>query len=183
MPGQIEPATSYCCSNQQDLLLLTKQDCEDACNADENCVAFSWNQEEISWTYIFTDCDLYDATALPATLRLDTSYNYVGSQGDWETSCFVKLPYSTASLSCGAEDGALLSPATPPPSSAPLAVPVPDANDLNATGMPTAVLRIRIDGATYRPDLLNIGDIGLYREVTETGTTNHIHVGRRRGRW
>ena len=95
-------------------------------------------------------------------------------QGDEDTSCYVKLPYSTASLSC--EEDTLGSPATPPPSPAPvapLAVPVPDADELNATDSlpwgPTAVLRIRIDGATYRPDLLNIGDIGIYREATPDG--------------
>ena len=96
------------------------------------------------------------------------------AQGDEDTSCYVKLPYSTASLSC--EEDTLGSPATPPPSPAPvapLAVPVPDADELNATDSlpwgPTAVLRIRIDGATYRPDLLNIGDIGIYREATPDG--------------
>ena len=95
-------------------------------------------------------------------------------QGAEDTSCYVKLPYSTASLSC--EEDTLGSPATPPPSPAPvapLAVPVPDADELNATDSlpwgPTAVLRIRIDGATYRPDLLNIGDIGIYREATPDG--------------
>ena len=172
MPGQVEVAASYCCSTQQDLLLLTKQDCEDACNSDDNCLAFSWKQEQVSWSYIFADCNLYDATALSAVDDVVGSRALSPPQGDGGTSCYVKLPYSTASLSC--EDDTLLSPATPPPSPAPLAplaTPVPDADSLNATlpWGPTAVLRIRIDGATYRPDLLNIGDIGIYREVTPDG--------------
>ena len=45
MPGQVAMASSYCCSPRQDLLLLSKQDCEEACSADDNCVAFSWKQE------------------------------------------------------------------------------------------------------------------------------------------
>ena len=176
MPGQEDSALPYCCSTQQDLLLLTKRDCEDACNSDDNCVAFSWKQEQISWSQIFTDCNLYNATALSAVDDVVGSQALSPPQGDGDTSCYVKLPYSTASLSC--EDDTLLSPATPPPSPAPLAplaTPVPDADSLNATHPdadgPTAILRIRIDGATYRPDLLNIGDIGIFREATRDGAS------------
>ena len=176
MPGG--SALPYCCSTQQDLLLLTKRDCEDACNSDDNCVAFSWKQEQISWSQIFTDCNLYNATTLSAVDDVMGSQALSPPQGDGDTSCYVKLPYSTASLSC--EDDTLLSPATPPPSPAPLAplaTPVPDADSLNATHPdadgPTAILRIRIDGATYRPDLLNIGDIGIFREATRDGASIH----------
>ena len=100
MPGQVEMASSYCCSTQQDLLLLTKQDCEDACNSDDNCVAFSWS-------YIFTDCNLYDATALSAVDDVVGSQALSPPQGDGDTSCYVKLPYSTA------WDGAQVLPAAP----------------------------------------------------------------------
>jgi hypothetical protein len=169
MPGQVEMASSYCCSADQDRLLLTKQDCQDACNADDDCVAFSWREEQISWSYIFTDCDLYDATALSAVDDVVGSQALSPPQGNADTSCYVKLPYSTAALSC-AED-TVGSPATPPPSPAPLAplaTPVPDADSLNADS-PTAVLRLRIDGATYRPGLLNIGDIGIFRDINQDG--------------
>ena len=174
MPGQVEMASSYCCSADQDRLLLTKQDCQDACNADDDCVAFSWREEQISWSYIFTDCDLYDATALSAVDDVVGSQALSPPQGNADTSCYVKLPYSTAALSC-AED-TVGSPATPPPSPAPLAplaTPVPDADSLNADS-PTAVLRLRIDGATYRPGLLNIGDIGIFRDINQDGCTNKI---------
>eukprot|EP00964_Phaeocystis_antarctica_P079144 scaffold49277_cov51-Phaeocystis_antarctica.AAC.2 len=140
MPGQVAMASSYCCSPRQDLLLLSKQDCEEACSADDNCYAQvcsdpSSKQERDSWSYIFTyDCNLYNAAALSAVDDVVGSRALSPPQGAEDTSCYVKLPYSTASLSC--EEDTLGSPATPPPSPAPLAplaVPVPDADELNAT--------------------------------------------------
>ena len=62
MPGQTTDVgyggNAYCCA-YWDPTLLTQQDCENKCNADvERCVAYSWKPA-------YTDCNVYDAAALP----------------------------------------------------------------------------------------------------------------------
>ena len=71
-----------------------------------------------------------------------------------------------ASLFCG--DTPAVVAASPSPAPPPAAALIPLDNNVTAT------LRIRIDNATYSPALLNIGDIGLFRDSTPNGCTNRI---------
>ena len=84
IPGVSDGSSSYCCS-YTDPTLLTQQDCENKCNADAKCVAYSW---KIS----YTDCQVYDATGLPDLDAVVGSRSLSPPQGHWDASCYVVLP-------------------------------------------------------------------------------------------
>jgi len=84
MPGQTNPpgGNAYCCS-YTDPTLLTKQDCEDKCNADVGrCVAYSWKRS-------YTDCNLYDAAALPDLAEVVGSRSLSPPLGHWDANCYI----------------------------------------------------------------------------------------------
>eukprot|EP00964_Phaeocystis_antarctica_P146471 scaffold112743_cov60-Phaeocystis_antarctica.AAC.1 len=93
MPGQTADGTwaalgggdqwsnAYCC-RYYDPTLLTKQDCENKCNADAKCVAYSWKRS-------YTDCKLYDAAALPDLAEVVGSRSLSPPQGHWDANCYV----------------------------------------------------------------------------------------------
>ena len=82
IPGQ--SVSSYCCSYTEPTL-NTQQDCENKCNADAKCVAYSW---KIS----YTDCQVYDAAGLPDLDAVVGSRSLSPPQGHWDASCYVVLP-------------------------------------------------------------------------------------------
>ena len=83
MPGQ-KAGGGYCC-HYGDPDLLTKQDCENKCNSDAKCVAYSWKRS-------YTDCDLYDAAALPDLAEVVGSQSLSPPQGHWDADCYVSTP-------------------------------------------------------------------------------------------
>ena len=75
-------AVSYCCS-YTDPTLNTQQDCENKCNADAKCVAYSW---KIS----YTDCQIYDTAALPDLNEVVAGLSLSPPQGHTDAACYVQ---------------------------------------------------------------------------------------------
>ena len=102
IPGVSDGSSSYCCTHSLPTL-LTQQDCENKCNADANCVAYSW---KISYNH----CQVYDATGLPDLDAVVGSRSLSPPQGHSDANCYVVvLPPPPPSpppsiLSCAALD-------------------------------------------------------------------------------
>ena len=99
MPGQTTGVgyggNAYCCS-YTDPTLLTKQDCEDKCNADAMCVAYSWKHS-------YTDCNLYDAAALPDLDEVVGSRSLPPPQGHSGANCYISGGPTRCVQPCGAD--------------------------------------------------------------------------------
>ena len=95
IPGVSDGSSSYCCTHSLPTL-LTQQDCENKCNADANCVAYSW---KISYNH----CQVYDATGLPDLDAVVGARSLSPPQGHSDANCYVVVP-PTASVSCAALD-------------------------------------------------------------------------------
>ena len=84
MPGQAADLAGfggYCC-RYSDSTLLTKQDCENKCNADAGkCIAYSWKRS-------YTDCKLY-AAALPDLAEVVGSRSLSPPWGHSDANCYV----------------------------------------------------------------------------------------------
>ena len=80
----------YCCE-YNDASLLTQQDCEDKCNSEAICVAYSWKVS-------YTDCAMWDAVALPDTSLVVGARSLTApNNGHYDASCYVKIPMPPAS--------------------------------------------------------------------------------------
>ena len=118
MPGQTtgvgygDTRNAYCC-RYSDPTLLTKQDCENKCNADAKCVAYSWKRS-------YTDCNLYDASALPDLKEVVGSKSLSPPQGHWDANCYISTP-PQAPLSSPPPP---LFPSSPPPPLSPSSPPL-----------------------------------------------------------
>ena len=84
IPGVSDGSSSYCCTHSLPTL-LTQQDCENKCNADANCVAYSW---KISYNH----CQVYDATGLPDLDAVVGSRSLSPPQGHSDANCYVVVP-------------------------------------------------------------------------------------------
>ena len=121
MPGQTTDA-HYCCA-YTDPTLLTQQDCEDKCNADVMCVAYSWKRS-------YTSCGLYDAAALPDLAEVVGSRSLSPPQGHGDANCYVSSrplpPLPSPSPSPPSPPPRSPSPPSPsPPPPGPAAPPPP----------------------------------------------------------
>jgi len=109
MPGQTAAVgyggNAYCCS-YTDPTLLTKQDCENKCNADAQCVAYSWKRS-------YTDCNLYDAAALPDLKEVVGSRSLSPPQGHWDANCYISAAYFTVVGPCTVDGACARSPNYP----------------------------------------------------------------------
>merc|ERR1740124_160555 len=108
MPGQTNSpgGNAYCCS-YTDPTLLTKQDCEDKCDADVGrCVAYSWKRS-------YTDCNLYDAAALPDLAEVVGSRSLSPPQGHWDANCYISAAYFTVVGPCTVDGACARSPNYP----------------------------------------------------------------------
>ena len=71
--------------------LETQQLCENACNADANCVAYSWQLVEGQSAHLSnTDCQLYDAAALPDLDKVVGSRSLSPPQGHAGANCYIQ---------------------------------------------------------------------------------------------
>eukprot|EP00964_Phaeocystis_antarctica_P032120 scaffold18183_cov57-Phaeocystis_antarctica.AAC.1 len=71
--------------------LETQQLCENACNAYANCVAYSWQLVKgQSAQHFDTDCQLYDAAALPDLDKVVGSRSLSPPQGHAGTNCYIQ---------------------------------------------------------------------------------------------
>ena len=130
---------SYCCS-YTDTAVDTRRNCEDACNAESLCVAYSWKVS-------YTDCKLYKASCLTDVSVVIGAQELTPPLGHWDANCYVKIPppppRPPSQPPYPPDQAPQPPPTSPPPPSPPPPLP-PSAPPLNSTLKLTSVTSVAI---------------------------------------